>query len=57
MASGSLTRGLEADEDPKKGGATPFPQKDVIMMIYDGHPSSGVCHVYDLGLGAPAHCG
>jgi hypothetical protein len=56
IASRSLTWGMEADEDPDEGDATPFPGEDVIMMIYDEHHSPGVCHVSDPGPGALAHC-
>jgi hypothetical protein len=48
---------MEADNDLEEGGATPFPREDVVMTIYDEHPSPGVHHVSDLGLGAPARCG
>jgi hypothetical protein len=57
MASGSLTRGMEVGEVPDEGGMTHFPREDVIMTIYDGHPSPGVRHVSDLSLGTPAHYG
>jgi hypothetical protein len=45
MASGSLTQGMEIDEVPNEGDATPFPGEDAVMMIYDEHPSSGMRHV------------
>jgi hypothetical protein len=38
MASGSLTRGMELDEVPDGGDATPFPREDAVMTIYDGRP-------------------
>jgi hypothetical protein len=41
MASRSLTRGLELDEVPDEGDATPFPGEDAVMTIYDGRPSQG----------------
>jgi hypothetical protein len=44
---------MEVDE----GGAMPSPGEDTVMMIYDGHPSLGVCHMSDPGLGAPARHG
>jgi hypothetical protein len=57
MASRSLTRGMEANKVPNEGGMTPFPREDAVMMIYDRHPSPGVRHVSNSGLGALAHCG
>jgi hypothetical protein len=38
MISGSLTRGMELDEDPGGSDVMPFPGADTIMMIYDGCP-------------------
>jgi hypothetical protein len=55
MASGSLTRGMEVDEDPNEGGTTPFPGEDAVMMLYDEQPSPGVHHVSNPGLAAPSH--
>jgi hypothetical protein len=57
MASGSLTRGVEVDELPNEGCATPFPREDAAMTIYYGRPSSRVRHVSDLSPGTPAHYG
>jgi hypothetical protein len=57
MASGSLTWGMEVDEVPDEGSATHFPGADVVMVIYDGHPSLGVRHMSDLDPGTLAHCG
>jgi hypothetical protein len=42
MTSGSLTRGMEVDEVPNEGDATPFPREDAVKTIYDGCPSLGV---------------
>jgi hypothetical protein len=41
---------MEVDEVPDKGGSLPFPGEDEVMMIYDGGPSPGMCHVSDPGL-------
>jgi hypothetical protein len=32
MTMGSLSRGMEVDEAPIEGDATPFPGEDVVMM-------------------------
>jgi hypothetical protein len=36
MISGSLTRGMELDEDPSGSDAMPFPGEDVVMTVYGG---------------------
>jgi hypothetical protein len=54
MASRSLTRGMEVDEVPDKGDAMRFPREDVVMMIYDGRRSPGVCHMSSLSPGTLA---
>jgi hypothetical protein len=56
MTSGSLTQGRELEEDPSGSDATPFPEKDVVMMVYNGCPPSGRHHVSNLCLGTPPHC-
>jgi hypothetical protein len=56
MTSRSLTRGMEVDEVPDEGDATTFPGEDVVMMIYDGRTSPGVCHMSNLIPGTPARC-
>jgi hypothetical protein len=57
IASGSLARGMEINEVPNEGDMTPFLREDIVMMIYDGHPSSGMRRVSNLSLGTPARCG
>jgi hypothetical protein len=57
MASRSLTQGMEVDEVPDEGGATPLPGEDVVMMIYDGCPSLVVHHVPNPCTGTPTQCG
>jgi hypothetical protein len=56
MTSGSLTQGRELEEDPSGSDATPFPEKDVVMMVYNGCPPSGRHHVSNLCLGTPPRC-
>jgi hypothetical protein len=36
---------MEVDEVPDEEDTMPFPREDVVMMIYDGHPPLGMCHV------------
>jgi hypothetical protein len=57
MVSGSLTRGMELDEDLDGSDAMPFPGEDMVMMAYDGHPPSGRCHITNLSPGTPTRCG
>jgi hypothetical protein len=57
MASRSLTLGVEVNEVPDEGDTTPFLGEGMVMMIYDGHPSSGMCRVSNPSLGTPARCG
>jgi hypothetical protein len=45
MVSGSLTWGMEADEDLDEGGVPPFPREDTVMMIYDERSWPGVRHI------------
>jgi hypothetical protein len=48
---------MEVDEVPNEGGAMHFPRADVVMVIYDEHPSLGVRHMSDSDPGTLAHCG
>jgi hypothetical protein len=57
MVLGSLIRGMELDEIPSESNAMPFPRKDTVMMIYDGHPLSGKRRVPNLSLGPKTCCG
>jgi hypothetical protein len=47
MTTGSLSRGMEIDEAPIEGDATPFPREDAVMMIFERHPSPEKCHRLD----------
>jgi hypothetical protein len=38
MILGSLTWGMELDEDPGRSNTMPFPGEDTVMMVYDGRP-------------------
>jgi hypothetical protein len=40
MASGSLTRGRELEENLGRSDAMPFSGEDAVMTVYDGHPKS-----------------
>jgi hypothetical protein len=51
MASGSLARGMEVDNAPDEGDKTLFTGEDAVMMIYDGHPSPGMCRMSNPSLG------
>jgi hypothetical protein len=55
MASGSLARGMEADEAPDKSNTLPFHGEDANMMIYDGHPLLRMHHMANPRRGTPAH--
>jgi hypothetical protein len=57
MVLWSLIRGMELDEIPSKSNAMPFPRKDMVMMIYDGHPLSGKRRVPNLSPGPKTCCG
>jgi hypothetical protein len=57
LTSGSLTWGAELDEGPDGSDTMPFPEKNVIMMVYGGCPPSGRRRVSSLSPRAPACCG
>jgi hypothetical protein len=38
MISGSVTRGVELDEDTGGSDTMPIPGEDVVMTVYDGRP-------------------
>jgi hypothetical protein len=42
MASGSLTRGKEVDNDPNEGGAMQFLGEGTVITIYNGRLSLGM---------------
>jgi hypothetical protein len=56
MALGSITRGMQFDEVPNVGDATPLPSEDSVMMIYDGCPSPRMCRVSNPSPGTPICC-
>jgi hypothetical protein len=57
MTSGSLSRGMEVDEVPNEDNTVPFLGEDMVMMIYDEHPSPERCRGPNPSLGTPAHHG
>jgi hypothetical protein len=55
MTTGSLPWGMEIDEAPTEGDATPFPREAMAMRIFSEHPSLEKHRTLDLGTGTPAH--
>jgi hypothetical protein len=51
MISGSLTRGMELDEDPSGSDAMPFPGEDAVMTVYGGRLPLERRHVSKLSPG------
>jgi hypothetical protein len=47
MILGSLTWGMELDEDPGRSNTMPFPGEDTVMMVYDGRPPPGRHRVFN----------
>jgi hypothetical protein len=47
---------MGVDDVPDEGNTTPFPKEDMVMMIYDGRPSLGMCRVSNPSLGTLGHC-
>jgi hypothetical protein len=46
MTLGSLTWGVDPDEGPNGSVATPFPNRNAVMMIFEGRlPVWGASHV------------
>jgi hypothetical protein len=45
MISGSLTWGMEPDEDPGGSDTMPFPKEDAVMTVYDRRPTKEVLRV------------
>jgi hypothetical protein len=56
MVSGSLTRGMEPEEDPGGRDVMSFPGEDAVVMVYIGHPPPGRCRMSNLIPGTPTHC-
>jgi hypothetical protein len=48
MISGSLTQDIKPEGNPGGGDAMPFPGKNEVMMVYDGHPPSIVTPLVSL---------
>jgi hypothetical protein len=57
MISGSLTRGMELDQNPGRSDMMPFPREDIVMTVYDGRPPPGRRHVSKLSTGTLTRCG
>jgi hypothetical protein len=57
MILGSLTRGMELDEDPVRSDMMPFPGVDTVMTLHDGRPPPRRRRVSNLSLGTLTHCG
>jgi hypothetical protein len=45
MASGSLTRIMEADDAPNESNTPSFPGEDTVMTVYDGCPLPRTHHM------------
>jgi hypothetical protein len=41
MTTGALTKGKEPKGDSGRKGVTPYPEEEVVMVIYDGCPTGG----------------
>jgi hypothetical protein len=39
MTTGSLSQGMEVDKAPLEGDVAHFPGEDVVMTIFERHPS------------------
>jgi hypothetical protein len=57
MTSLSLTWGTEPDEGPDGSDVAPFPEENVIMMVFGGRPLAGRRHMSSLGARIPTHGG
>jgi hypothetical protein len=57
MIPGSLTQGMELDEDPGGSDTMPFLREDVVMTVYGGRPPQRRHCVSTLSPGALTHCG
>jgi hypothetical protein len=56
MTSGSLTWGVELNEDPGGSDTMPFPEENTVMMVYGGHPPPRRHRVSNLSPRAPSCC-
>jgi hypothetical protein len=57
MISGSLSRGMELNEDPDRSNTRSFHGEDVVMMVYVGRPPIGQHHVSNLSPRTPTRSG
>jgi hypothetical protein len=57
LTSECFTQEKEPEEDLGGRVATPFPEEDVVLMVYDGHPHPRKRHMSNLSPGTPTHCG
>jgi hypothetical protein len=57
MISGSLTQGMELNEDLGGSNMMPFPEEDAVLMVYDGRPPPGRHHVSNISPATPTDCG
>jgi hypothetical protein len=57
MILGSLTWGMELEEDSGGSDTMPFPWEDVVMTVYNGCPPPGRHRVTNLSPGTSTRCG
>jgi hypothetical protein len=55
MTSGSLTWVVELDEGPNGSDTSPFPEENVVLTVFGGHPPLGRHCMSILGPRAPTH--
>jgi hypothetical protein len=55
--SGFPTWGTELDEDPGGSDMMRFPNENTVMMVCEGRPPLGQCHVSKRSPRPPTHCG
>jgi hypothetical protein len=48
MTSGFLTWGTDLDKGPDGSGATPFPEENTVMTVFEGRPLFGGHHMSSL---------
>jgi hypothetical protein len=57
MTSGFPTWGTGLDEDPGGSDMMHFPRENTVMMVCEGRPPLGRCHVSKQSPRPPTHCG
>jgi hypothetical protein len=57
MILGSLTPGMEPDEDPGASDTMPFPEEDAVITVYDGRPPPRRRCMSNLSHVTPTHYG